>query len=301
MTLDESIQGMRLHVMAASAKLSSGGRSTAVRPGETARSRRALDRAGGDVHREGEERGVEKERHDPLKLLEPHVAGSNRGPATTCRRTGPSSSGSRSEFESVFQSRPRFHQMSQQLYAHRHLENDTPLKHAPLKFPEHGGRLRLIATLHDRAVIRRILAHVGVGASGPSPGPAPRSPALPRPDPICSGARRTPHEAPSMLLRLVRGPVDGGGVSRIACRSPASARSTREQAANVCCAVGSWGGQRPGLAPYVTGTGPRTGPCRRRAFMLPILRAATLWRRRCGLGPTSERPRSSSPALLTRC
>jgi hypothetical protein len=26
------------------------------------------------------------------------------------------------------------------------------------------------------------------------------------------------------------------------------------------CAVGSWGGQRPGLAPYVTGTGPRTGP-----------------------------------------
>ena len=26
------------------------------------------------------------------------------------------------------------------------------------------------------------------------------------------------------------------------------------------CAVGSWGGQRPGLAPYVAGTGPRTGP-----------------------------------------
>jgi len=61
-----------------------------------------------------------------------------RGPATTCRRTGPSSSGSRSGFESVFQSRPRFHQMSQQLCAHRHLEHSTPLKHAPLKFPEHS-------------------------------------------------------------------------------------------------------------------------------------------------------------------
>ncbi len=36
-----------------------------------------------------------------------------------------------------------------------------------------GGRLRLIAILHDPAVIRKILAHVGVGPSGPSPGPAP--------------------------------------------------------------------------------------------------------------------------------
>jgi hypothetical protein len=34
----------------------------------------------------------------------------------------------------------------------------------------------LIATLHDPAVIRRILAHVGVGASGPTPGPAPPEP-----------------------------------------------------------------------------------------------------------------------------
>jgi hypothetical protein len=42
--------------------------------------------------------------------------------------------------------------------------------------PHCGGRLRLIATLHDPAVIRRILAHVGVGASGPSPGPAPPEP-----------------------------------------------------------------------------------------------------------------------------
>src|SRR4030095_7117633 len=34
-----------------------------------------------------------------------------------------------------------------------------------LACPHCGGRLRLIATLHDRAVIRRVCAHVGVGAS----------------------------------------------------------------------------------------------------------------------------------------
>jgi len=60
------------------------------------------------------------------------------GPATTCRRTDPSSSGSRSSFESVFQSRPRFHQMSQSLCAHRHLDTSTPLKHAPVTSPEHS-------------------------------------------------------------------------------------------------------------------------------------------------------------------
>ncbi len=36
-----------------------------------------------------------------------------------------------------------------------------------------GGRLRLIATLHDPAVIRKILAHVTLSHSGQSPGPAP--------------------------------------------------------------------------------------------------------------------------------
>ena len=36
-----------------------------------------------------------------------------------------------------------------------------------------GGRLRLIATLHDPVVIRKILAHLGLAPSGPSPGPAP--------------------------------------------------------------------------------------------------------------------------------
>jgi hypothetical protein len=39
-----------------------------------------------------------------------------------------------------------------------------------------GGRLRLIATLHDPVVIRKLLAHLGMARSGPSPGPAPPAP-----------------------------------------------------------------------------------------------------------------------------
>ena len=42
-----------------------------------------------------------------------------------------------------------------------------------LACPHCGGRLRLIATLHDPAVIRKILAHLGRAPSGQSPGPAP--------------------------------------------------------------------------------------------------------------------------------
>jgi len=37
--------------------------------------------------------------------------------------------------------------------------------------PQRGGRLRLIATLHDPAVIRQILAHLGIAPSGQSPDP----------------------------------------------------------------------------------------------------------------------------------
>jgi hypothetical protein len=39
-----------------------------------------------------------------------------------------------------------------------------------------GGRLRLIATLHDPAVIRKILAHLDLSYPGQSPGPAPPEP-----------------------------------------------------------------------------------------------------------------------------
>ena len=42
-----------------------------------------------------------------------------------------------------------------------------------LACPHCGGRLRLIATLHDPVVIRKILAHLALGHSGQSPGPAP--------------------------------------------------------------------------------------------------------------------------------
>ena len=42
-----------------------------------------------------------------------------------------------------------------------------------LQCPHCGGRLRLIATLHDPAVIGTVLAPLGMARSGPSPGPAP--------------------------------------------------------------------------------------------------------------------------------
>ena len=42
-----------------------------------------------------------------------------------------------------------------------------------LACPHCGGRLRLIATLHDPAIIRKILACLGHSQSGQSPGPAP--------------------------------------------------------------------------------------------------------------------------------
>jgi uncharacterized protein YbaR (Trm112 family) len=38
-----------------------------------------------------------------------------------------------------------------------------------LACPHCGGRLRLIATLHDPVVIWKLLAHLGMARSGPSP------------------------------------------------------------------------------------------------------------------------------------
>jgi excisionase family DNA binding protein len=40
-----------------------------------------------------------------------------------------------------------------------------------LECPHWGGRLRLVAALRDPAVIRKLLAHLGMAPSGPSPGP----------------------------------------------------------------------------------------------------------------------------------
>jgi hypothetical protein len=45
-----------------------------------------------------------------------------------------------------------------------------------LACPHCGGRLRLIATLHDPSVIRKLLAHLGMARSGPRPGRAPPAP-----------------------------------------------------------------------------------------------------------------------------
>ncbi|MDO8476068.1 MAG: hypothetical protein Q7W02_07690 [Candidatus Rokubacteria bacterium] len=41
-----------------------------------------------------------------------------------------------------------------------------------LTCPHRGDRLRLIATLHDPAVIQKLLAHLGMARSRQSPGPA---------------------------------------------------------------------------------------------------------------------------------
>jgi hypothetical protein len=50
-----------------------------------------------------------------------------------------------------------------------------------LACPHCGGRLRLIATLHDPAVIRKILAHLDLAHSGQSPGPASLAPSAAAP------------------------------------------------------------------------------------------------------------------------
>jgi hypothetical protein len=78
-----------------------------------------------------------------------------------------------------------------------------------------------------------------------------------------SRARRTlsclRREACFVLIRPVRRPIDGGGVTSLACRSPGPDRSTCEKVADVHCGVGSCGVPRPRLGGYVTGMGPMDG------------------------------------------
>ena len=45
-----------------------------------------------------------------------------------------------------------------------------------LAYPRCGGRLRVIATVQDPAVVRAILAHLGLAPGSDSPGPAPPQP-----------------------------------------------------------------------------------------------------------------------------
>src|SRR3990172_11821978 len=48
-----------------------------------------------------------------------------------------------------------------------HRASPRPYYAHVLACPDCGGRLRLIATLHDPAVIRKILAHLRIAPSGP--------------------------------------------------------------------------------------------------------------------------------------
>ncbi len=96
-----------------------------------------------------------------------------------------------------------------------------------------GGHLRLIATLHDPAVIRKILAHLPLCHSGQSPG--------------CAFAA-------SMSQR-----IDGIGVGGIACRSPGRLARPARRLQMCAVAAGSWGGRCLSLADYVMGTGTTRG------------------------------------------
>jgi hypothetical protein len=74
-------------------------------------------------------------------------------------------------------------------------------------------RAALIATPHDPAVIRKLPPH-----QGRAPAPLRLSPTPARPDRLLEGAADTVVPAPRGAISVVR-PVDGGGVSGIACRS----------------------------------------------------------------------------------
>jgi len=60
-----------------------------------------------------------------------------------------------------------------------------------------------------------------------------------------------------VLVRPVCRPIDGGGVSGLACCSAGPARSTREEGAHVYCGIGSWGARFP--SPMLSGA-PPDGP-----------------------------------------
>ena len=64
-----------------------------------------------------------------------------------------------------------------------------------------GGRLRLIATLHDPVVIRKILAHLGIAPQGRALAPPHPNSAPPRPDLILGGAADAVVSAPRGVIR----------------------------------------------------------------------------------------------------
>jgi hypothetical protein len=129
-----------------------------------------------------------------------------------------------------------------------------------------------VAVLGFRRDVDMVLAEADVFVSpsatrGRVPAPPLPSPAPPRPDRISSGTRRTPscwrREVAFVLIRPVHRSIDGGRLSRLACRPPGSARSIRKEVANVRCgSCGSGSLGRPASEPgrfYVTGTGATRG------------------------------------------
>jgi len=163
-----------------------------------------------------------------------------RGPATTCRRTGRWASVSRSGSKSVFQSRPRIHQMvSASVRFPGPRDNSRPLTHAPLTFPTRSlGRTiaaceGALPTVPERrrpagsgpaaAVptlsVYHSLSIVPVGVVTPPGGHGPPASGLPAP-------RRRAHRAPPGHRRAPGGlPARGGGSRRR--RGPAAVHRAR--------------------------------------------------------------------------
>jgi hypothetical protein len=116
-----------------------------------------------------------------------------------------------------------------------------------------GGRLRLIATLHDPAVIRKILAHVGTASAWPSPSPVPPRPSSPPPRPdlrpgawgaLATGRRR---EALITLIRPVHVSVDRLTAAVCRPRMPLSRAGSRHARRLLMCTVPSAPGRAQGL------------------------------------------------------
>ena len=98
---------------------------------------------------------------------------------------------------------------------------------------------------HRHLATSMSLTHAPLTFTGHSP---PRTPSCP-----C-------REVAFVLIRPVRRPIDGGGTSGLACRSPESARSIREEAADVHCGSGLLGRPVSESGRFMSlGRGPRRG------------------------------------------
>jgi hypothetical protein len=120
-----------------------------------------------------------------------------------------------------------------------------------LACPQCGGRLRLIATLHDPAVIRKFLAHLGMARQGRVLVPPHPSLAALAPDPILEGAVGAVVPPPRRVT-----PADAAGgrpicsLTALVCAhsvrlTVGRARLARPEA-HVPCACGSSGGSAAG-------------------------------------------------------